>query len=193
MCPDLQSRLEEWCLDERADSSYSKRNCLGYGGFLFLIYIIDLPVAGILFTITDISDQRLYEASQLLHAQEREATARKRAEEAEERRKDADERRRSQGTLMFDLDLEKAFIWLILPTSSELLIDVTSHELRQPVSAILNCSALVRENLAKLRNELCNCYLGKSSFLPDETLLSVIDDDLDALDSIYQVISSVYG
>ena len=77
---------------------------------MFLIYIIDLPVAGILFTITDISDQRLYEASQLLHAQEREATARKRAEEAEERRKDADERRRSQGTLMFDLDLEKAFI-----------------------------------------------------------------------------------
>ena len=76
--------------------------------------------------------------------------------------------------------------------SSELLIDVTSHELRQPVSAILNCSALVRENLAKLRNDLCECYLAKASFLPDERLLNVIDDDLDALDSIYQVMYSIY-
>jgi hypothetical protein len=52
---------------------------------------------GIIGTITDISDRRMYEASQLAHAQERETTARKRAEEAEERRKEADERRRGQG------------------------------------------------------------------------------------------------
>ncbi|KAF8576294.1 hypothetical protein K439DRAFT_1640612 [Ramaria rubella] len=120
--------------------------------------------AGVLFTITDISDQRLYEASQLSHAQEREASARRRAEEAEERRKDADERRRAQ----------------------ELLIDVTSHELRQPVSAILNCSALVRENLASLRDNLRGCYNKGSSFVPQEALLRVIDEDLEALDSIYQ-------
>ncbi|KIJ50954.1 hypothetical protein M422DRAFT_776871 [Sphaerobolus stellatus SS14] len=119
---------------------------------------------GVLFTITDISDQRLYEASQLLHAQEREATARKRAEEAEERRREADERRRAQ----------------------ELLIDVTSHELRQPVSAILNCSALVKTNLANIREQLGKAFDEQSNFAPDVEMLNLIDEDLEALDSIYQ-------
>lgn len=53
---------------------------------------------GVIGTITDVSDQRLYEATRLAHAQEREASARKRAEEAEERRREADERRRGQGS-----------------------------------------------------------------------------------------------
>lgn len=79
---------------------------------------------------------------------------------------------------------------LYIATYSELLIDVTSHELRQPVSAILNCSALVRENLGKLRDELFECYMTGSSFLPQEELLNAMDEDLDALDSIYQVICS---
>ena len=48
-------------------------------------------------TLTDVSDQKLYEATQLAHAQEREASARKRAEEAELSRQEADERRRGQG------------------------------------------------------------------------------------------------
>lgn len=122
-------------------------------------------LAGVLFTITDISDQRMYEAAQLLHAKEREATARKRAEEAEERRKEADERRRAQ----------------------ELLIDVTSHELRQPVSAILNCSTLVRENLARLRERLQRARLADRGFIPEEDTMNTIDEDLEALDSIYQV------
>ncbi|GJJ11735.1 hypothetical protein Clacol_005973 [Clathrus columnatus] len=120
--------------------------------------------AGILFTITDISDQRLYEAAQLLHAQEREATARKRAEEAEESRREADERRRAQ----------------------ELLIDVTSHELRQPVSAILNCSTLVKENLSQMRERLQQARITNTGFIPEEDVIATMDEDLEALDSIYQ-------
>lgn len=97
--------------------------------------------------------------------QEREVTARKRAEEAEERRREADERRRAQ----------------------ELLIDVTSHELRQPVSAILNCSTLVKENLFRLREKLQKARETGQGFLPEGDFLGVMDEDLEALDSIYQV------
>ncbi|THH05145.1 hypothetical protein EW145_g5011 [Phellinidium pouzarii] len=121
-------------------------------------------LTGLISTLTDVSDQRLYEASRLAHAQEREGLARKRAEEAEERRKEADERRRGQ----------------------ELLIDVTSHELRQPVSAILNCSSLVRSNLAGHREELGRLYGNNELFQPTEAFLRAIDDDLEALDAIYQ-------
>ncbi len=56
---------------------------------------------GVIGTITDVSDQRLFEATRFAHAQEREATARRRAEEAEERRREADRRRRGQGTWNF--------------------------------------------------------------------------------------------
>ena len=104
------------------------------------------------------------------HAQEREALARKRAEEAAERRKEADERRRGQ----------------------ELLIDVTSHELRQPVSAILNCSSLVRANLAGHRDELGRFLTQKEPFKPSESLLRAIDEDLEALDAIYQVNNYIF-
>ncbi|KAI5119585.1 hypothetical protein M0805_006470 [Coniferiporia weirii] len=121
-------------------------------------------LTGLISTLTDVSDQRLYEASRLAHAQEREALARKRAEEAEERRREADERRRGQ----------------------ELLIDVTSHELRQPVSAILNCSSLVRSNLAGHRDDLVRLHASNRLFQPTDELLQAIDDDLEALDAIYQ-------
>ena len=48
-------------------------------------------------TLTDISNQRAYEAAKREHAREREAEARKKAEDAEERRQEADQRRRAQG------------------------------------------------------------------------------------------------
>lgn len=96
----------------------------------------------------------------MAHAEERAVTARKQAEEAERARIEADERRRGQ----------------------ELLIDVTSHELRQPVSAILNCSSLVRSNLGGLYAELTRGV----PYTPSESMLKLVRDDLDALDAIYQ-------
>ncbi|KIO32181.1 hypothetical protein M407DRAFT_18753 [Tulasnella calospora MUT 4182] len=118
---------------------------------------------GLIGTVTDVSDRHLYEAARIAQAQEREAIAQLRAADAERQRAEADERRRAQ----------------------ELLVDVTSHELRQPVSAILNCSQLVRTNLSNLAEALRNSRAA-TPFVPTDSLLRQIEDDLDALDSIYQ-------
>ncbi|KAG9051351.1 hypothetical protein FS837_008446 [Tulasnella sp. UAMH 9824] len=117
---------------------------------------------GLIGTVTDVSDRHLYEAARIAQAQEREAIAQIRAADAEQQRAEADERRRAQ----------------------ELLVDVTSHELRQPVSAILNCSQLVRTNLSNLADMLRKS--GAAPFVPTTSLLKQIQEDLDALDSIYQ-------
>ncbi|KAG8934382.1 hypothetical protein FRC01_003339 [Tulasnella sp. 417] len=117
---------------------------------------------GLIGTVTDVSDRHLYEAARIAQAQEREAIAQLRAADAERQRAEADERRRAQ----------------------ELLVDVTSHELRQPVSAILNCSQLVRTNLSNLADTLRKS--GATPFVPTKPLLKQIEEDLDALDSIYQ-------
>ncbi|KAG8830151.1 hypothetical protein FRC17_005343 [Serendipita sp. 399] len=63
----------------------------------------------------------------------------KRAEDAEERRKEAEERRRGQ----------------------ELLVDVTSHELRQPVSAVINCANVVLGNLMQEIRQVCSILLNE--------------------------------
>ncbi|KAG8934381.1 hypothetical protein FRC01_003338 [Tulasnella sp. 417] len=117
---------------------------------------------GLIGTVTDVSDRHLYEAARIAQAQEREATAQMRAADAEHQRAEADERRRAQ----------------------ELLVDVTSHEIRQPVSAILNCSQFVRTNLGNLADALREA--GSAPFVPTQSLLKQIQEDLDALDSIYQ-------
>ncbi|KAG8695728.1 hypothetical protein FRC08_007590, partial [Ceratobasidium sp. 394] len=108
---------------------------------------------GIIGTLTDISAQKLYEESQLAHAQEREMLAKRRAEEA-------DERRRAQ----------------------ELLIDVTSHELRQPVSAILNSAQLIRSNLVDLRQAL----RANDGQRVDPKLVASLEDDIESLDAVMQ-------
>ncbi|KAG8977127.1 hypothetical protein FRB90_008899, partial [Tulasnella sp. 427] len=110
----------------------------------------------------DVSDRHMYEAARIAQAQERETLAQMRAADAERQRAAADERRRAQ----------------------ELLVDVTSHELRQPVSAILNCSQLVRGNLTKLGDALRKSR--DTPFVPEDSLHKQIEEDLDALDSIYQ-------
>ncbi|WWC64291.1 uncharacterized protein I303_106901 [Kwoniella dejecticola CBS 10117] len=66
----------------------------------------------------------------------------------------------------------------------ELLVDLTSHEIRTPVSAILQCSSLVRENLTALQAQLRE--VGTNGFTATPQLLAEIDEDLEALDSIHQ-------
>lgn len=85
-----------------------------------------------------------------------------RLHEAERRRIEAEESKRQQ----------------------ELLVDLTSHEIRTPVSAILQCSSLVKENLASLRDQLAR--VGPGGFVPPPTLLAELEQDLEALESIYQ-------
>ncbi|WWC87709.1 uncharacterized protein L201_002601 [Kwoniella dendrophila CBS 6074] len=81
--------------------------------------------------------------------------------EAEQRRQEAEESKHQQ----------------------ELLIDLTSHEIRTPVSAILQCSSLVKENLISLKDQLRYTTNG---FIPTKELLDDLEEDVDALESIYQ-------
>jgi signal transduction histidine kinase len=65
----------------------------------------------------------------------------------------------------------------------ELLIDLTSHEIRTPVSAILQCSSLVKENLVALIEQLKLTTISKAGFVPTEALLRDLEEDVEALES----------
>ncbi|KAL1405025.1 hypothetical protein Q8F55_008648 [Vanrija albida] len=68
----------------------------------------------------------------------------------------------------------------------ELLVDFTSHEIRTPVSAILQCSSVVKENLTVLMQELQEAVTSQRGYLPTKKLLVDMEEDLQALESIYQ-------
>jgi signal transduction histidine kinase len=70
------------------------------------------------------------------------------------------------------------------------LIDFTSHEIRTPVSAILQCSSLVKENLESLRLHLTETSASEmlSGRLSMASLLQNLQEDIDALDSEYIVV-----
>lgn len=87
-----------------------------------------------------------------------------RVKEAEQRREEAEDAKRQQ----------------------ELLIDITSHEIRNPISSLMQCSSLVKTNLTALQEELKRSMEGHNDFKPTHQLLATIDDDLEALESIYQ-------
>ncbi|WVQ68391.1 uncharacterized protein L199_006599 [Kwoniella botswanensis] len=127
---------------------------------------------GILGCVHDITERKLNEESQRL-----------RVIEAEQRRKEAEEAKRQQ----------------------ELLIDITSHEIRNPISSLMQisslllhhmtsrltslclyCSSLVKTNLLSLQEQLEVVYEKQGSFTPTKQLLNNIEEDLDALESIYQ-------
>lgn len=63
----------------------------------------------------------------------------------------------------------------------ELLVDLTSHEIRTPVSAILQCSSLVKENLVALTEQLR--LAGPMGFSPTQDLLDDMAEDIEALES----------
>lgn len=68
----------------------------------------------------------------------------------------------------------------------ELLIDFTSHEIRGPVSSVLNSALLVKENLASLKDSLSLANTTQTGFIPTLALLRDIVEDIEALDGIYQ-------
>lgn len=82
--------------------------------------------------------------------------------EAEQRRLEAEESKRQQ----------------------ELLVDLTSHEIRTPVSAILQCSSLVKENLVALTEQLR--WASETGFKPSPELLLDLAEDIEALESASQ-------
>ncbi|BGP00731.1 Two-component-like hybrid sensor histidine kinase 2 [Rhodotorula toruloides ATCC 204091] len=114
-------------------------------------------------SVTNVTAQARAEEAILNVSKEREARAKAEAEEAEERRKVAVEEKRQQ----------------------ELLIDVTSHEIRNPISAILQNSDFTRSSLQKLRDTLLT--LQQRNALPSEladSTLNDLDEDIEALDAI---------
>lgn len=71
-------------------------------------------------------------------------------------------------------------------SQQELLIDITSHEIRNPISSLMQCSSLVKTNMLVLQEELQRTLDEGRSFRPTTQLLLTISDDLEALESIYQ-------
>nr|XP_019044826.1 hypothetical protein I302_06740 [Kwoniella bestiolae CBS 10118]OCF23756.1 hypothetical protein I302_06740 [Kwoniella bestiolae CBS 10118] len=82
--------------------------------------------------------------------------------EAEQRRKEAEEAKRQQ----------------------ELLIDITSHEIRNPISSVMQIS--ISTNLLSLQEQLQAARETQACFVPTSQLLNNIEEDLEALESIYQ-------
>jgi len=68
----------------------------------------------------------------------------------------------------------------------ELLIDITSHEIRNPISSLMQCSSLVKTNLVGLQEDLEVAVRTGTAYKPTAQLLHTIQEDLDALDSIYE-------
>ncbi|KAG8708524.1 hypothetical protein FRC09_001212, partial [Ceratobasidium sp. 395] len=124
----------------------------------------DETFAGAFGTITDITDQHRAEEARIALAEEKEHIAALKAKDAEEQRLLEVERRRAQ----------------------ELLIDVTSHELRQPVSAIIQNAEVVRTNMEGFRDLLQDCRKRNVSYVPTERILMELEDDLQAMESITQ-------
>ncbi|KEP52551.1 putative multi-sensor signal transduction histidine kinase [Rhizoctonia solani 123E] len=114
--------------------------------------------------LMDINEQYRLEEARIALAEEREQMAASRAEDAERQRQFEVERR----------------------TAQELLIDVTSHELRQPVSAIIQNAEVVRTNMKGLRDLLQDCRKRGISYTPTDRFIRELDDDLQAMDSITQ-------
>jgi signal transduction histidine kinase len=103
-------------------------------------------------------------AVDITERKQHEEAQRLRVIEAEDRRIEAEEAKRQQ----------------------ELLIDITSHEIRNPISSLMQCSSLVKTNLLSLQEQLEMVMTKHTTFTPTEQLLTTINEDLEALESIYQ-------
>ncbi|GMK53719.1 hypothetical protein CspeluHIS016_0103050 [Cutaneotrichosporon spelunceum] len=95
--------------------------------------------------------------------------------EAEERRAAAEEARQQQ----------------------ELLIDITSyacplnpadswHEIRNPISSLMQCASLVKSHALALHEQMRRAVEEDREIKPTEQLLVMMTEDIEALDSIYQ-------
>ncbi|KAI5449034.1 hypothetical protein NCC49_005647, partial [Naganishia albida] len=68
----------------------------------------------------------------------------------------------------------------------ELLIDVTSHELRNPISAVLQCSMLISQDLLQLRTQVEDHVKQQLPFLPGQETIGLLNECLDAAESVYE-------
>ncbi|GAA5868815.1 hypothetical protein JCM3774_003906 [Rhodotorula dairenensis] len=120
-------------------------------------------VTGWIASVTNVTAQTRAEEELIKLSKEREERAKRDVEEAQERTRIAIEEKRQQ----------------------ELLIDVTSHEIRNPISAVLQNAEVTRTSLQSIRATLEQ--LKKKDALPaqlGEDVLHDLEEDIEALDAI---------
>lgn len=93
----------------------------------------------------------------------KEDLGRQRAEEAEQRHAEAVEAR----------------------TRQEELMDITSHEFRNPISSLMQCASMVKSNLVTVREQLRRLFEEGKTYTPTAQVLRTLDEDIEALDNIY--------
>ncbi|KAF8689719.1 His Kinase A (phosphoacceptor) domain, partial [Rhizoctonia solani] len=132
----------------------------------------DGAMLGAFGAITDINEQHRAEEARIALAEEREHIAASKAEDAEAQRQ--------------------------LEVHLELLIDVTSHELRYYTKrrktamkhkvqvTEINKQEVVRTNMKGLRDLLHDCKKRNMCYAPTDRMLAELEDDLQAMDSITQ-------
>lgn len=110
-----------------------------------------LQATGWIGSVTNVTAQKQAEQALLLVSQDREANARKAAEEAEAQKEVVIEEKRQQGEFSAHCLVLTAQKLTSLPYAAELFLDVASHEIRNPISAILNNSEFTRSSLELLK------------------------------------------
>jgi PAS domain S-box-containing protein len=67
----------------------------------------------------------------------------------------------------------------------EELIDITSHEIRNPISSIMGLAAILRENLCRFRRTVQVALDAGTTVVPTAEMLATMDEDMEALDNIH--------
>lgn len=101
--------------------------------------------------------------------------------EAEQRRAAAEEARRQQ-ELLIDITSYVHIAHDRLPPGYA----DTRHEIRNPISSLMQCASLVKSNLLALYEQMQRAVEEERGIRPTDQLLVTMGEDLDALDSIYQ-------
>lgn len=60
-----------------------------------------------------------------------------------------------------------------------------SHEIRNPISNMMHCASLVRNNLMHYRSEMARSLEEKTAYTPPPHVFEMMDEDLEALQAIY--------
>lgn len=70
-------------------------------------------------------------------------------------------------------------------TEVDLLVDITSHEIRNPISSLMQCASMVRTNLVGLCSDFKKLAATGGGFQPTSQLMHTLQEDVEALDNIY--------
>jgi signal transduction histidine kinase len=121
-------------------------------------------------SLGSVTDRKRLEAERRSAVEVEEAHLRRRAEFAEEKKKEADEQKYVSSSVLVigfvrDRELIKVLAFRLTRRHQEFLVSVVSHEVRNPVSAILQCAGLCSSNLT-CKPTFPNLFSSASSHFP---------------------------